>query len=100
MPLDVSLGNIDADLRNPDVILEHAARTLDFTQPVALMLLGITAHVTGDSVHGLVGRLMDALPSGSHLEPGVVSVSRRRCATTGADLPAEVDDFGGVARKP
>ncbi|MGP4092679.1 SAM-dependent methyltransferase [Streptomyces sp. KR55] len=138
---------IDADLRHPDVILEHAARTLDFTQPVALMLLGITAHVTDDSVYGLVGRLMDALPSGSHLvlcddtevihprqmremieqwneasdnprinrspqelarffeglemlEPGVVSVSRWRCATTGADLPAEVDDFGGVARKP
>jgi hypothetical protein len=31
---------IDADFRDPDALLAGAARTLDFTQPVAVMLLG------------------------------------------------------------
>jgi hypothetical protein len=40
------LGNVPlsqptkGDLREPDAILQAAAKTLDFTQPVALMLLG------------------------------------------------------------
>ncbi|MFJ4683967.1 SAM-dependent methyltransferase [Streptomyces sp. NPDC091377] len=136
---------IDADLRDPEGILREAARTLDLDRPVALMLLGITAHVVDDSAYGIVGRLVDALPSGSHLvlcddtevinpremrrmieqwneagdnprvnrspeqlarffdgldllEPGLVSVTRWRPADGGT--PAEVDDFGGVARKP
>ncbi|MER5547292.1 SAM-dependent methyltransferase [Streptomyces sp. NPDC001118] len=58
---------IDADLRNPEGILDQATRTLDFTEPVALILLGIAAHVTDDSVYGIVDRLVDALPSGSYL---------------------------------
>lgn len=58
---------IDADLRDPAAILEGAARTLDFEQPVALMLLGIAAHVPDDRAYGIVERLVDALPSGSHL---------------------------------
>ncbi|MFJ3307426.1 SAM-dependent methyltransferase [Streptomyces sp. NPDC086549] len=137
---------IDADLRRPEAILEQAAKTLDFTQPTALILLGITAHITDDSVYDIVGRLMDALPSGSYLvlcddtevlnpqqmremieqwneasdnprinrspeelarffdglellEPGLVSVSRWRPDGSGEQAPAEVDDFGGVARK-
>ncbi|MET8830611.1 SAM-dependent methyltransferase [Streptomyces sp. NPDC004610] len=58
---------VDADLRDPEGILAQAAGTLDLAEPVALMLLGITAHITDDSVYGIVGRLMDALPAGSHL---------------------------------
>ncbi|MDJ1137265.1 SAM-dependent methyltransferase [Streptomyces iconiensis] len=58
---------IDADLRDPDAIVQGAARTLDFDRPVALMLLGIVAHITDDSAYGVVGQLMDALPSGSYL---------------------------------
>jgi hypothetical protein len=34
---------VDADLHDPDTILDAAARTLDFDQPVALMLLGSSA---------------------------------------------------------
>ncbi|KUL43449.1 SAM-dependent methyltransferase [Streptomyces regalis] len=142
-----STAYIDADLRDPDAILEQAAKTLDLTQPVALILLGIAAHVTDDSVYDIVSRLVDALPSGSYLvfcdstevvhperqramveqwneasdnprinrspeqlarffdglellEPGLVSVSRWRPAATASEAAAEVDDFGGVARKP
>jgi len=58
---------IDADLRDPDAILESAAKTLDFSRPVALMLLGVAAHVPDDRAYGIVERLLAALPSGSHL---------------------------------
>ncbi|GAA2944887.1 SAM-dependent methyltransferase [Streptomyces enissocaesilis] len=59
---------LDEDLRNVDLILEHAAKTLDFGEPVALMLLGVVIFLEDDEeAYGIVGRLMDALPSGSHL---------------------------------
>jgi hypothetical protein len=59
---------VDADLREPDKILDAAAKTLDFTQPVALMLMGIMGHVTDDGeARSIVRRLLDALPSGSYL---------------------------------
>jgi O-methyltransferase involved in polyketide biosynthesis len=59
---------IEADLREPDKILAAAAQTLDFTRPVAIMLLGIL-HFIGDfeQTLQLVSRLLDAVPSGSHL---------------------------------
>ncbi|HEX5346029.1 MAG TPA: SAM-dependent methyltransferase [Pseudonocardiaceae bacterium] len=59
---------VQADLREPDTILREAARTLDFTRPVGLMLLGILNFITDtDEAHAIVDRLLDALPSGSHL---------------------------------
>ncbi len=59
---------IDADLRDPDKILEAAAQTLDFTQPIAVMLLGIVHHITDtDEAHTVVNRLLEAVPSGSYL---------------------------------
>ncbi|MEU8801355.1 SAM-dependent methyltransferase [Spirillospora sp. NPDC048819] len=59
---------IHADLREPDGILEQAAATLDFGRPVAIMLLGIMHFVHDDGeARSLLGRLMDAVPSGSHL---------------------------------
>ncbi|MFC4496993.1 SAM-dependent methyltransferase [Streptomyces ovatisporus] len=59
---------VDADVREPSVILERAAATLDFTEPVGLMMLGIMGHIPDDDLAGsLVRRLLDALPSGSFL---------------------------------
>lgn len=37
---------IDADVHDPETILKGAARTLDFTRPLAITLLGIMWHVT------------------------------------------------------
>ncbi len=141
---------VDADLGEPDTILEAAAKTLDFSQPVALMLLGILGHVGDyDEARSIVRRLLAALPSGSYLalddgtnvvnkalvdeaqraynqsgaipyhprspeqiagffdglellDPGVVSVPRWRPDPADSDgsVPAEVDMFGGVGRKP
>ncbi|MCT9931708.1 SAM-dependent methyltransferase [Planotetraspora sp. A-T 1434] len=60
---------VDADLREPEKILEAAGRTtLDINKPVALMLLNILGHLTDlDEARSIVGRLLDGLPSGSHL---------------------------------
>ncbi|MFD7935053.1 SAM-dependent methyltransferase [Streptomyces sp. NPDC059755] len=59
---------LDEDLRNVDALLEHAAKTLDFDAPVALMLLGVVIFVGDDEdPYGLVRRLVDRLPAGSHL---------------------------------
>ena len=59
---------LNADVRDPETILHDAARTLDFTAPVALMLLGIINYIIDDAqAHAVVDRLLDALPSGSYL---------------------------------
>ena len=59
---------VDADLHDPDTILDAAARTLDFSVPIALILSGIMGHIAdGDGPHAIVGRLMARLPSGSYL---------------------------------
>jgi O-methyltransferase involved in polyketide biosynthesis len=59
---------LDADLRDPERILKVAAETLDFTRPVALMLLAVLHLITDDEeAYEIVRRLMAALPSGSHL---------------------------------
>jgi len=59
---------LDADLRKPGVILEKAARTLDFTKPVAVTMLAIL-HAIGDDEdpYGIVAQIMAAVPSGSYL---------------------------------
>jgi hypothetical protein len=137
---------IDADLRDADKVLREAARTLDFTQPIAIMLMGILGHIADDDeARSIVGRLMAGVPSGSHLtvndgtdtskevveaariwnesanptyhlrsperiarffdglelvEPGVVSTPRWRPERSPAGLPAEIDSFCSVGRKP
>ncbi|WP_045747613.1 SAM-dependent methyltransferase [Actinoplanes rectilineatus] len=59
---------VEADLREPETILAAARKTLDLTQPVALMLLGVVNHLMDDDVaYAAVARLVQALPAGSHL---------------------------------
>jgi hypothetical protein len=59
---------IEADLNDPAGILREAGRTLDFSRPVAVTLLGIV-HFIRDYEESLrvVRQLVDALPSGSYL---------------------------------
>ena len=57
---------LDADIRNPDAILDTAAGLLDFKQPIALMLMGIMGHFTDDEGYPIVARLQAGLPSGSY----------------------------------
>ena len=59
---------LDADLRDPQAIRQAAARTLDFAQPIALMLLIILHMIPDeDDPYGIVGTLVQALPSDSYL---------------------------------
>jgi len=142
---------IHADLRDPEKILADpvTTATLDFTQPVALMLVAILHFVPDEAgPRQIVRTLLDALPPGSYLvashvtaehdpkgvrglgrtyrdkgltgqirtvdefadlaftglemvEPGLVLVSEWRPRGTGLrPLAAEVNGYGGVARKP
>ena len=59
---------IEADAQAPEAILEAASRTLDFTRPVAIVMLGITHFLLDDDeARRIVDRLLAAVPSGSYL---------------------------------
>lgn len=58
---------LDADLKQPAQILEEAAKTLDFDQPIALGLVAILHFVEDAEAYPIVRELVDALPSGSRL---------------------------------
>jgi hypothetical protein len=140
---------IDADLHEPDTILREATKTLDFSQPVAIMLLGIMHFIDDDDeLQRIIDRLLAAVPSGSYVavantttavngeataeavrvwnidaqpklklrtperiaefftgldvvEPGWVSCSHWRPEITlNGSLPAPVDQWCGIVRKP
>jgi hypothetical protein len=142
---------IQADARDPEAILTapDTLEVLDFSQPVALLLLGLLHLLAdADSPAEIVATLLDALPSGSYLvashlttehdrertaagqavmrdagitmqkrdsdvfsamaftglelvPPGVVLVSEwRPTGDAPRPAPAEVNIYGGVARKP
>jgi len=59
---------LDADLRDTAAILDEAAVTLDFSQPVAIMLLGVLHCIPdADHPHAITCRLLAAVTSGSYL---------------------------------
>ena len=133
---------IDADLADTDAVIRLASETLDFSQPVALLMFGVMGHVEDPArVRAIVQGLVSRLPSGSYLamsdgtatservieshrqynesgavpyhlrevadfvsffdglelvEPGVVPIPDWRPA---GDAHADVDGYGGVARK-
>ena len=65
---DGACDYIDADMRDPGKILAEAARTLDFTQPVGVTMLGVVIFIADDEdPYSLVRRFTDAVPDGSYL---------------------------------
>ena len=65
---------IEADVRDTEEILGEAARTLDFSQPIALMMLGIMGQLPDSpepsglsGPRSIVTTLLGALPPGSYL---------------------------------
>ncbi|MFJ9899624.1 SAM-dependent methyltransferase [Streptomyces sp. NPDC091280] len=59
---------VEADVRDPETILEAAARTLDFSKPIALTMLGILGQIPdSDEPEAVVARFLEALPPGSYL---------------------------------
>jgi hypothetical protein len=63
---------IEADLYDPGALLDIARAKLDFSQPVAIMLMGVMGHIGNpreddDQVgRSIVAALQDALPSGGY----------------------------------
>jgi hypothetical protein len=59
---------IDADLRDTERILNQAALTLDFSRPVAIMLMAILQHIDdAEDPYAIVNTLLGAVPPGSYL---------------------------------
>jgi trans-aconitate methyltransferase len=59
---------IDADLRDADKIIESAAKTIDFTRPVAVMLIAVLHLIRDeDNPRQIIRQLMAAVPPGSSL---------------------------------
>lgn len=59
---------LEGDFHEPDAILAAARETLDFTQPIGLMLVALLHFMKDrDEPHRHVARLVEALPPGSHL---------------------------------
>ena len=62
-----AVGYVDADVRDSDAIVAGARETLDFTQPVAVMLLFTLAYVPeAAEAAAVVSSLMASVPSGSY----------------------------------
>ncbi|BAJ32941.1 MULTISPECIES: SAM-dependent methyltransferase [Kitasatospora] len=57
---------VQADVREPEALLEAAARTLDFDRPIALSMNALLHFVPGRA-HGITEYFKDRLPSGSAL---------------------------------
>jgi S-adenosyl methyltransferase len=67
---DANTRVILADLRDPAAILAQpqVRELIDFSQPVALLLLGVLYFITDDEGPGqLIGAYRDSLPQGSYL---------------------------------
>ena len=99
--------SIQADLREPAAILANPVtrEVLDFSQPVALMLVAILHYVPDEwRPAEILATLLDALPSGSffvatHItaehDPAVAAFER---ADRAAGIPAQLRDQSEFAR--
>ncbi|MGI8447890.1 MAG: SAM-dependent methyltransferase [Streptosporangiaceae bacterium] len=104
---DGKTAYVDDDIRDTGRILGEAARTLDFSQPVAVMLLAVLHFVPdADDPYKITSRLMEALPSGSFLalshatsdiETGVVAAGAERYNQRSA-VPVTLRTRAQVAR--
>jgi hypothetical protein len=83
---------VHTTLRRTDELLDQAAATLDFTKPIAVMLLGTLAFVPDEhDPHGIMTKLREALAPNSYLVvahttdlyKGVVEAGKRLSDTMG-----------------
>jgi len=92
-------GYLDADVRDPGKILARARELLDFSRPVAVLLLAVL-HVIGDDEDPwqIVARLMAPLPVGSYLvvSQGATDIDPEMMA----ELSARLDKLMPPGQKP
>ena len=98
---------VDADFRDPGRIITQAAATLNFDDPVAVLLIAIMHFIPDEAApHEVTRRLMDALPPGSFLVITHVTADHAVYAsepdevdavyadtTSGGMTPRTIDDF-------
>ena len=145
-----TIGYIEGDLKDPEMIMAVAREKLDFGQPVAIVLMGVLGHIGNPAENddeyavSLVDCLKEALPAGGYLAlrdatdtkpehvaalrayaatgavpyrlrtpeqiirlfeglepvpPGIVPVQEWRPDDRCAELPADINMWGGIARK-
>lgn len=107
-----AIDYVDADVRDTRGLVRQAAATLDFSEPVAVMLVSVL-HLIGDhdDPHAIVAALMDAVTAGSYLvlthvasdiEPEAMAEMTRRVnqhvahAATPRDHASVARFFGGL----
>ena len=104
-----STAHIHADLNDPGALLDVARAALDFTRPVAVLLMQVLGHI-GDPRDGdhtalaVVGQIKDALPRGGYLAISEIAdtdpalnAALRDYRQTGAD-PYHARRPGQIAR--
>ncbi len=99
---------VHADLRNPESILGDPAvrEVLDFSQPVALMLIAVLHFIPDEDKPGeIIATLLDALPPGSYLaathlseEHSRGSVASITSSTSASSVPGQLRDSDVFAR--
>ncbi|WP_300602527.1 SAM-dependent methyltransferase [Trebonia sp.] len=98
---------IQADLRDPGMIRDEAARTLDFAQPTAVILVSVLQLISDEQdPYGIVAQFMTSVAPGSYLVlthpasdilPELVAESARRYNESVA-TPVTLRTFGQVSR--
>jgi hypothetical protein len=88
---------VDADFHDPEQVIADARNVLNFTQPIAVMFMGVLGHArTYDDMLRIVRTVMNAVPSGSYLVLWDGTIDSQAYVT----LCAEYAKSGGVPYTP
>jgi hypothetical protein len=91
-----SCDYLDADVRDPAAILAGAARTLDLSRPVAVLLLAVLHFLNGsDDPAGIVAALAGGLAPGSYL-----AISHLTADAAPGQVTAAADAYNTLASVP
>jgi hypothetical protein len=98
--------HVNADYHDPELILDEAAKVLDFTQPIGVMFMGVLGYEPDlKVVASIVDRVMAATPPGSYLvlwdgtdtTPAVVQGAERLAQSGGAPyILRSPDEIGSL----
>jgi hypothetical protein len=96
---------LHADVRDVTDLMGRAAEILDFSEPVAVLMLGVLGHVHDvDEARSLVGQILARVPSGSYVTicDAILTEARQKAEDTYAETdgvhyharrPAEIESF-------
>ena len=94
---------IEADLRNPQAILDHPGvrKLIDFGQPLAVLLVAVLHFINDDdNPPAIVAAIIDALPPDSYLVLSHVTGDIRRESAASAAVHYKKVSSGATLRGP